>query len=71
MSPLHSITHLTARDPLSILNAMQYSNMALETTALVMYDPGTFFYVVQLFVVALRKTYITHHKHHLNIISKM
>ena len=26
-----------------ISNAMQYSNTALETTALIMYDPNTFF----------------------------
>ena len=31
-----------------ISNAMQYSNTALETTTLVMYDPNTFFYVVPL-----------------------
>ena len=37
-----------------ISNAMQYSNTALETTALVMYDPNTFFYVVPLFLMALR-----------------
>ena len=37
-----------------ISNAMQYSNMALETTTLVMYDPNTFFYVVPLFLMALR-----------------
>ena len=33
-----------------ISNAMQHSNMALETTALVMYDTYTFFYVVLLFL---------------------
>ena len=35
-------------------NAMQYSNTALETSALVMYDPNTYFYVVPLFLMALR-----------------
>ena len=35
-------------------NVMQYSNTALETTALVMYDPNTFFYVVPLFLMALQ-----------------
>ena len=37
-----------------ISNVMQYSNTALETTALVMYDHNTFFYVVPLFLMALR-----------------
>ena len=36
------------------ISAMQYSNMALETTALVMYDSNTFFYAVQVFLMALR-----------------
>ena len=29
----------------SLVRAMQYSNTALETITLVMYDPNTFFYV--------------------------
>ena len=33
---------------------MQYSNTAPEAKALVMQDPNTFFYVVQLFLMALR-----------------
>ena len=37
-----------------ISNAMKYSNTALETTALVMYDPNTFFYTVPRFLMALR-----------------
>ena len=37
-----------------ISNAMQYSNMALETTALVMHDSNTFFYVLPLFLMAQR-----------------
>ena len=37
-----------------ISNAMQYSNTALDTTALVMHDSNTFFYVVPLFLMALR-----------------
>ena len=36
-----------------ISNVMQYSNTALETIALVMYDHNTFFYVVPLFLMAL------------------
>ena len=49
-----------------IFNAMQYPNTALETTALVMYDPNTFSCVVPLFLMALRISliYITYHKHH-------
>ena len=34
--------------------AMQYSNTALETTALVMHDSNTFFYVVSLLLMTLR-----------------
>ena len=37
-----------------ISNAIQYSNTALETTALVMHDSDTFFYVVPLFLMAQR-----------------
>ena len=37
-----------------ISNAMQYSNSALETTALVMHDSNTSFNVVPLFLMALR-----------------
>ena len=37
-----------------LVNALQYSNTVLETTTLVMYDPNTFFYVVPLFLMALR-----------------
>ena len=37
-----------------IPNAMQYSNTALETTPLMMYDPNTFFYMVSLFLMALQ-----------------
>ena len=46
--------------------AMQRSNTALETTALVMYDPNMFFNIVPLFLMALRisLTYIAYHKHH-------
>ena len=33
--------------------AMQYSNMALETTALVIYDPNTFFFMITLFIMGL------------------
>ena len=36
-----------------IYNAMQYSNTALETTALVMHDSNTFFYGVPPFLMAL------------------
>ena len=64
--PLHiGITHLSSpvgRCLLSVWtgwvyyhvsNAMQYSNTALETTALVMYDPNTLLYVVPFVVMAL------------------
>ena len=37
-----------------VSNAMQYSNTAMETTAYVMHDSDTFFYVVPLFLVDLR-----------------
>ena len=48
-----------------ISNAMQYSNTALETTTLVIYDPNRVFYVVFLFLMALgiSLTYITYHKY--------
>ena len=50
-----------------IFNAMQYSNTALETTALVMYDPNTFFYVGPSapfsYGTAISFTYITYHKY--------
>ena len=41
------------------------SNVTKETTALVMYDPNTFFYVVPLFLMALRisQTYVIYHKY--------
>ena len=35
-------------------NAMQYSNTALETTALLMCDPNMFFYVVALLFMPLQ-----------------
>ena len=35
-------------------NIMQYSNTALETTALVMYDPNTFFHMVPFFLMTLQ-----------------
>ena len=37
-----------------IFNTMQYHNTALETTALVMHDSNTIFYVVPPFLMALR-----------------
>ena len=43
----------------SLVRAMQYSNTALETTTLVMYDPNTFFYVVPLFLMALRLLHLS------------
>ena len=42
---------------------MQYSNTALETTALVMHD-SNFSYVVPNFKNQISKTYITYYKHH-------
>ena len=44
---------------------MQYSNMALETTALVMCDPNTFFYVMAFFLLCLCEL----HKHMYDIIN--
>ena len=35
-------------------NVMQYSNTALEITALVMHDSNTFYYLVPLFLVTLQ-----------------
>ena len=37
-----------------ISDAMYYSNTALATTALMMHDTNTFFYMVPLFLMALR-----------------
>ena len=37
-----------------VSNAMQYSNTTPETTALVTYDPNTFFYMVLLFLMTLQ-----------------
>ena len=37
-----------------ISSVMQYSNEALETTTIVMYDPDTFFFVVPLTLMDLR-----------------
>ena len=37
-----------------ISNAMQYSNTALDTTAMVIYDSNKFFYLVTHFLMALQ-----------------
>ena len=52
--PIHELFHMQHRVYYHISNAMQYSNTALETTALVMYDPNMLFYLAPLFLLALR-----------------
>ena len=52
--PIHELFDMQHGVYYHISNAMQYSNTALETTALVMYDPNTLFYVGPLLIMALR-----------------
>ena len=48
------VLYLTGWEYYPISKAMQYSNTALETTSLVMYDSKSFSYVLPFFVMALR-----------------